>query len=76
MIFFAALRLVFNPFPPTTIDKKKAVVVQIQNSEICQEEQLQQAAKNNEEAQAVINQLKASLTQLEVRLKQVRVCYM
>ena len=37
----------------------------------CQEEQLQQAAKSNEEAQAVINHLKASLTQLEIRLKQV-----
>ena len=42
-----------------------------------QEAQLQQAAKSNEEAQAVINQLKTSLSQLEVRLKQVRTsnCY-
>lgn len=49
----------------------KPVVIRIRIL-ICQEEQLQQAAKSNEEAQAVINQLKASLGQLEIRLKQVR----
>lgn len=36
-----------------------------------QERQLQEAAKNNEEAQAVINNLKTSFQQLEVRFKQV-----
>ena len=37
-----------------------------------QEKQLQEAAKNNEEAQAVINQLRTSLQQLENRFKQAR----
>lgn len=37
-----------------------------------QEKQLKEAAKNNEEAQAVINQLRVSLQQLEHRLKQAR----
>lgn len=37
-----------------------------------QERQLQEAAKSNEEAQAVINQLSTSLQQLELRFKQVK----
>lgn len=41
---------------------------------LMQERQLQEAAKNNEQAQAVINQLKTSLQQLEVRFKQVSIC--
>lgn len=39
---------------------------------ISKEKQLQEAAKTNEEAQAVINQLKASLQQLENRFRQAR----
>lgn len=36
-----------------------------------QERQLEEAAKNNEEAQAVIDQLRSALHQLELRFKQV-----
>lgn len=37
-----------------------------------QEKQLQEAAKNNEEAQGVIKGLRASLQRLEIRFKQAR----
>ncbi|CAM9497537.1 unnamed protein product [Ectocarpus fasciculatus] len=44
----------------------------VERIKIMQEKQLQEAAKNNEEAQGVINQLKVSLRQLEQRFKQAR----
>ncbi|CAM9429587.1 unnamed protein product, partial [Ectocarpus sp. 13 AM-2016] len=42
----------------------------VERIKIMQEKQLQEAAKTNEEAQGVINQLKVSLRQLEHRFKQ------
>ncbi|CAM9477034.1 unnamed protein product, partial [Ectocarpus sp. 12 AP-2014] len=44
----------------------------VERIKIMQEKQLQEAAKTNEEAQGVINQLKVSLRQLEHRFKQAR----
>ncbi|CAM9851089.1 unnamed protein product [Scytosiphon promiscuus] len=44
----------------------------VERIKILQEKQLKEAAKNNEEAQAVINQLKTSLQQLENRFRQAR----
>lgn len=44
---------------------------EVERIKLMQERQLQEAAKHNEEAQAVINELRTSLLQLEGRFKQV-----
>lgn len=54
------------------IQKSPPVLVCAPVNLALQEKQLEEAAKNNEEAQAVIIQLNKSLAQLENRYKQAR----